>query len=69
MNGNCEGCYYRRPLAGKEGITACHFSLDTGRLRGCPANHCTQKITEREFKQHTKAEADFAQSISPMKLG
>lgn len=39
----CTGCRYRRPLASSvPSETACHYLLDTGHPRGCPARVCTR---------------------------
>lgn len=36
----CAGCAHRRYLSGDDGMTVCHFSLDTGTLRGMSAAQC-----------------------------
>lgn len=43
MAKNCKDCvYYRYLSVGNEG-KACHYLLDTGKVRGCPAENCTKK--------------------------
>lgn len=45
---SCTGCTYWRRFqgSGENLIRACHYLLDTGHMRGCPADHCTRKTTE-----------------------
>ena len=40
---NCACCAHYRPLSQKKdsGPRACHYILDTGHMRGCPAADCT----------------------------
>lgn len=41
---SCRGCIHRRGLGGKGSkYTVCHYILDTGSPRGCPADRCTRK--------------------------
>ena len=40
MAENCRGCKYWRPLGDSGGLHACHFMLDTGVPRNCPAEKC-----------------------------
>ena len=37
MAKTCDGCVYLRPLSSGEQTLCCHYSLDTGKLRECPA--------------------------------
>ena len=40
---HCAGCAHYRRLAdhGGNDFHACHYILDTGHMRGCPASDCT----------------------------
>ena len=39
---HCIGCQYRKPLVtGGKSNKMCHYSLDTGALRGCTIEKCT----------------------------
>lgn len=51
---NCGGCRYRRSLSSGSQTSdiACHYSIDTGILRPCPADKCTVKNTS----PYTKSE-------------
>ena len=40
---SCKGCVYRRPLGSNGSYTVCHYFLDTGKPRGCPAENCSRK--------------------------
>lgn len=41
---SCKGCIYRRPLGSHPSFTLCHYLIDTGRVRGCPAENCSKKL-------------------------
>lgn len=45
---NCTGCIYWRHFCGRgaNALNACHFILDTGKMRGCTVEECTRKTTE-----------------------
>lgn len=42
IRASCVGCIYHRQLDDAE-TWGCHYLLDTGELRGCPAHACTKK--------------------------
>ena len=46
VNASCNGCQYWRRIyhRGSKEIKACHFALDTGKIRGGTVKGCTQKI-------------------------
>ena len=44
----CDDCVYRRPLSSGEQTLCCHYSIDTGKLRNCPAENCKKKLTLEE---------------------
>lgn len=46
MADNCKGCIYWRSASDTNGkvIKLCHYLLDTGEKRGCPADKCTRKV-------------------------
>lgn len=45
---SCRGCVYRRPIGGgKDNYKVCHYLHDTGKPRGCPADHCNKKTVRR----------------------
>lgn len=38
---SCKGCFYLRSRSNSPGMEKiCHYSIDTGILRGCPAESC-----------------------------
>lgn len=39
---HCKGCDYNRPFIGHgvKQVNACHFLLDTGKMRGCEVENC-----------------------------
>ena len=40
---SCQYCRYRRPVTPmRPQETVCHYLLDTGEPRGCPAARCTR---------------------------
>lgn len=45
MRKSCVGCRYYKHLGTQPGINdkACHYTLETGKLRPCPADKCTVK--------------------------
>lgn len=56
----CRGCIYRRPLRDSkcfDGLTACHYMLDTGKPRGCPAGAGCIRKTVKAPKRHKKSRA------------
>ncbi len=49
MAKKCKGCKHWRSLCGCPGGTkGCHYILDTGEPRGCPADKCTKKETAQK---------------------
>lgn len=50
---NCKGCKYWRELANGNGITACHYALDTGKLRESDPEKC-DKWEPRDKKGRKK---------------
>lgn len=53
---HCAGCTYNRPYCGKGStfLPACHYLLDTGKMRGCSVEKCTrytpkEAATQREY--------------------
>lgn len=55
MAKNCKGCIYRRSLrSNNAGQTVCNYLLDTGEVRGCPADKCDKKLTEEDIKMANK---------------
>lgn len=55
MAKNCKGCIYRRSLrSNNTGQTVCNYLLDTGKVRGCPADNCDKKLTEEDIKMANK---------------
>lgn len=49
--GDCIGCIYWRYLQYRErGPCACHYILDTGKMRGCPTGKECTKRKEGEVK-------------------
>lgn len=42
----CAGCHYNRHFegGGSKSITACHYLLDTGKMRGCTVEACNRYI-------------------------
>ena len=45
---SCRGCIYRRPLGSHHSFTVCHYFLDTGKPRGCPAENCSRKTVMKK---------------------
>jgi len=45
-NRHCTGCTYWRWFSGRgsNAINACHYILDTGKMRGCSVESCTKKV-------------------------
>lgn len=45
---SCIGCGHRRPLAASHPNIniACHYMLDTGKIRDCPASQCKYYTTK-----------------------
>lgn len=45
---SCAGCIYRRGIGSRgDRYKVCHFCIDTGMPRGCPAAKCTRKKVAR----------------------
>lgn len=42
---NCKGCKYWRELSNRNGIVACHYAIDTGKLRDCDPENCDKRET------------------------
>lgn len=41
---SCAGCIYRRGIGSRgDRYKVCHYCIDTGTPRGCPAAKCTRK--------------------------
>lgn len=59
MRETCEGCIYYRPLAHMDADRVCHFMIDTGEKRGCPAAECTRYRKEKEHGLRTKGSPPF----------
>lgn len=48
MPESCNGCFHCRNIQTLDGtLKACHYALDFGVLRGCPASEC-KKFTAEE---------------------
>lgn len=60
MRETCKGCIYYRPLAHIDADRVCHFMLDTGEKRGCPAAECTRYRKEKEDGLRTKSSPSLA---------
>ena len=45
---SCNGCIYWRWIYGHGNclLYACHYLLDTDKMRGCPVEGCTRKTTK-----------------------
>lgn len=41
---SCIGCQYYRPLSTSEKQYVCHYCIDIGEPRGCPADQCDKKV-------------------------
>lgn len=39
----CTGCHYRRRISSSFNTKACHYAIDTDKLRGCSAQECFDK--------------------------
>ena len=53
----CLSCLYCRRLSHGSSSLACHYTYDTGRIRGCdPGNVCTCKVvaTDEECKEQSR---------------
>lgn len=45
---SCQSCIYRRGIGALGSkYTVCHYLLDTGKPRGCPAERCDKKRIRR----------------------
>ena len=62
----CKGCYHRRILGRCYG-EACHYSLDSGKLRGCSAASCRKNEVHYVTPKEGQAifEKEGAPSASP----
>lgn len=49
---SCKGCLYRRPIGSNQNYTICHYLLDTGKVRGCPVEHCDKKVVRKRVRRH-----------------
>ena len=56
MRDSCKGCVYCRPLWTTTSCKylACHYLLDTGEKRPCPAENCTVKKTKKGMQEKKK---------------
>lgn len=41
---NCIGCTYYRKIGAHTNEKACHYFIDTGKLRGCKPQNCKFRI-------------------------
>lgn len=50
---SCLGCEYYKNLGTSPGLDdlACHYFLETGKLRPCPADKCTVKATQTKRRK------------------
>lgn len=50
----CNGCIYWRRFCGNgtKALNACHYILDTGKMRGCDPAQCTKKKTAEAGEVH-----------------
>lgn len=44
---SCKGSLYRRPIGRNSRYTICHYMIDTGEMRGCPADKCDKKVMRK----------------------
>lgn len=52
---NCKGCIYLKKLSRLDGsIYACHYCIDTGKLRDCPPELCNKKGTNPAHRVSNK---------------
>ena len=47
---SCKGCLYRRPIGSNHRYTICHYMIDTGEMRGCPADTCDKKVLRKRAR-------------------
>lgn len=52
---SCKGCIHHRNISGVVGY-GCHYCIDTGELRGCPADKCNKKMTRRKYRALSDSE-------------
>ena len=64
----CRGCVYRRPLRDSkcfDGLTVCHYMLDTGKPRGCPAGPgCPHKTVRIVHKKKSRSMTVIMKQLS-----
>lgn len=57
---HCRKCKYWRPMHGiTEGgrvVRACHYSIDTGRLRGCTVEECREYESGKKKRRNLPRE-------------
>ena len=51
MRASCRGCVHYRGTSTSEFDKCCHYLLDTGERRPCPAESCTVKTTGRRKRR------------------
>lgn len=61
---SCRGCIYHRRLwdHGTPVPKICHYLLDTGKVRPCPASACTCKQTKRQAEKKRTPTWTFGKS-------
>lgn len=71
MAKRCRGCiHWRRLCSSNSSDCACHYSIDTGKLRGCEPEDCTYYDSDRRKLRKIRTglkEKDLAVAFS--KLG
>ena len=55
MLAKCKTCGYRRHIACGETSLACHYSLDTGKIRGCSPEQCDKHISKNAYSKRKKS--------------
>lgn len=53
----CRGCFYRRSMLGGNSF-ACHYCIDEGELRGCPAGKGCIHYKPRNFSLRRKKKGE-----------
>lgn len=48
---SCRGCIYYRFFSWDKGNKGCHYMLDTGKKRNCPADNCDKHCTDAEIRR------------------
>ena len=55
MKNSCKGCVHWKTISHCWDLKACHYYLDTGELRGCPADKCDKKDTDETHRVRCKS--------------